>query len=400
MKTTLKLPIILIAAALMGGGLLWATGLFSTNNPSAKATADAPPPVPVSVATVIDKSVTEWDEFSGRVQPVDRVEIRPQVSGLIVAVHFDEGQMVKKGDPLFTIDPRPFQAELTRAQAALEGAQAKLILAQANLIRSKELFDTHTVARSELDQNNDAYMEADANLKSAQATLQAAQINLDYTAIASPVTGRVSRAEITVGNLVEAGANAPLLTTVVSVSPVYVEFEIDEQTYLKYLANGAEGNSGLDHIPVSMELADEEGYPRRGRLKSIDNRLDTTSGTIRVRAVFDNSTGDLTPGLYAKVRTAGSAAETAVLVDDRAVGTDQDKKYVMVVDAANRVNYRAVTLGPVVNGLRIVRSGLQKGERIVIDGLQSVRPGQVIVPENVAMERHQENQDIAASVGK
>jgi multidrug efflux system membrane fusion protein len=400
MKTTLKLPIILIAAALMGGGLLWATGLFSTNNPSAKATTAAPPPVPVSVATVIDKSVTEWDEFSGRVQPVDRVEIRPQVSGLIVAVHFDEGQMVKKGDPLFTIDPRPFQAELTRAQAALEGAQAKLILAQANLIRSKELFDTHTVARSELDQNNDAYMEADANLKSAQATLQAAQINLDYTAIASPVTGRVSRAEITVGNLVEAGANAPLLTTVVSVSPVYVEFEIDEQTYLKYLANGAEGNSGLDHIPVSMELADEEGYPRRGRLKSIDNRLDTTSGTIRVRAVFDNSTGDLTPGLYAKVRTAGSAAETAVLVDDRAVGTDQDKKYVMVVDAANRVNYRAVTLGPVVNGLRIVRSGLQKGERIVIDGLQSVRPGQVIVPENVAMERHQENQDIAASVGK
>ena len=384
----------------MGGGLLWATGLFSTNNPSAKATTAAPPHVPVSVATVIDKSVTEWDEFSGRVQPVDRVEIRPQVSGLIVAVHFDEGQMVKKGDPLFTIDPRPFQAELTRAQAALEGAQAKLILAQANLIRSKELFDTHTVARSELDQNNDAYMEADANLKSAQATLQAAQINLDYTAIASPVTGRVSRAEITVGNLVEAGANAPLLTTVVSVSPVYVEFEIDEQTYLKYLANGAEGNSGLDHIPVSMELADEEGYPRRGRLKSIDNRLDTTSGTIRVRAVFDNSTGDLTPGLYAKVRTAGSAAETAVLVDDRAVGTDQDKKYVMVVDAANRVNYRAVTLGPVVNGLRIVRSGLQKGERIVIDGLQSVRPGQVIVPENVAMERHQENQDIAASVGK
>lgn len=400
MKTTLKLPIILIAAALICGGLLWATGLFSTNNPSAKATAAAPPPVPVSVATVIDKSVTEWDEFSGRVQPVDRVEIRPQVSGLIVAVHFDEGQMVKKGDPLFTIDPRPFQAELTRAQAALEGAQAKLILAQANLIRSKELFDTHTVARSELDQNNDAYMEADANLKSAQATLQAAQINLDYTAIASPVTGRVSRAEITVGNLVEAGANAPLLTTVVSVSPVYVEFEIDEQTYLKYLANGAEGNSGLDHIPVSMELADEEGYPRRGRLKSIDNRLDTTSGTIRVRAVFDNSTGDLTPGLYAKVRTAGSAAETAVLVDDRAVGTDQDKKYVMVVDAANKVNYRAVTLGPVVDGLRIVRSGLQKGERIVIDGLQSVRPGQVIVPENVAMERHQENQDIAASVGK
>jgi multidrug efflux system membrane fusion protein len=389
---------ILTAIAIAAGAVaLWATGILSPGSSAARPPVTAPPPVPVSVAPVIQKSVTEWDEFSGRVQPVDRVEIRPQVSGLIVAVHFEEGQIVKKGDPLFTIDPRPFQAALAQAQAALEGAQAKLSLAQANLARSRELFETHTVARSELDQNNDAYMEADANLKSAEAAVQTAQINLDYTEITAPVTGRVSRAEITVGNLVEAGANAPLLTTVVSVSPVYVEFEIDEQTYLKYSANGAEGNSGISRIPVEMELADEEGYPNQGHLKSIDNRLDTTSGTIRVRAVFDNPTGELTPGLYAKVRMAGAAAEKVILVDDRAVGTDQDKKYVMVVEPGNTVSYRAVTLGPIVDGLRIVRSGLRKEERIVVDGLQLIRPSQVIVPENVAMDRNQKASEVAAS---
>ena len=390
----------LTAIVIVGGAaLLWATGAISFADRTAKSAITPTPPVPVSVATVIQKSVTEWDEFSGRVQPVERVEIRPQVSGLITAINFEEGQLVNKGDPLFTIDPRPFQAEVAQAQAALEGAQARLSLAKANLLRSKELFDTHTVAKNDLDQNNDAYMEADANLKSAQAALQTAQINLDYTAITSPVTGRVSRAEITVGNLVEAGANAPLLTTVVSVSPVYVEFEIDEQTYLKYSANGAEGNTGIDHIPVEMELANEEGYPHQGHLKSIDNRLDTTSGTIRVRAVFENPTGELTPGLYAKVRTAGAPAETAVLVDDRAVGTDQDKKYVMVVDSGNKVTYRTVTLGPIINGLRIVRSGLQKDERIVVDGLQIIRPNQEIIPENVAMDRNQSPPEVAASRG-
>jgi membrane fusion protein, multidrug efflux system len=399
MKTSTKTLIFAAFAIAAVTLVLSMTGRISIMQPTPKAPAPSPP-VTVSVATVIQKSVTEWDEFSGRVQPVDRVEIRPQVSGLIVAVHFEEGQLVQKGDPLFTIDPRPFQADLEHAKAALEAAQAKVAFAQANLIRSKELFDTHTVARSDYDQNNDAFLEADANVKAAQSAVQTAQINLDYTAINSPVTGRVSRAEITVGNLVEAGANAPLLTTVVSVSPVYVEFEIDEQTYLKYSANGAHGNSGIDHIPVSMELADEEGYPHEGRLKSIDNRLDITSGTIRVRAVFDNPTGELTPGLYAKVRTAGSAAESAILVDDRAVGTDQDKKYVMVVDSGNKVGYRAVTLGPMVDGLRVVRSGLQKDERIVVDGLQRIHPNQIIAPEEVAMARNHAASELSVTLGK
>lgn len=390
MKKNFTLPMTLTAIALIGGGaVLWATGAVSIPNPATKppVMSAAPTPIAVSVAPALEESVTEWDNFSGRVQAIDRVAIRPQVSGIIEAVHFEEGQVVKKGDLLFTIDPRPFQAELAHAEATLAGAQARLDLAQTNLNRSNQLIATHAIAQSELDLNNDAVLEAKATLQAAQAAVQTAQLNLNYTTITAPVDGRVSRAEITVGNLVGTGVTAPVLTTVVSISPVYVEFEIDEQTYLKYVANGAQGNSGIDHIPVSIGLANEDNYPHQGHLKSIDNQLDTTSGTIRVRAVFDNTAGELTPGLYAKVRTGGSAAESAILVDDRAVGTDQDKKFVMVIGADNKATYRVVTLGPIVNGLRVIRSGLQKDERIVVNGLQRVRPNEIVTPVEVAMDR-------------
>ena len=403
MKKNYTLPIALTVIAIAGGAVgLWATGIVSIPASAAKPSVAmaAPPPVPVSVAKVMEKSVTEWDEFSGRVRAIDHVEVQPQVSGIIEQVHFSDGQLVQKGDLLFTIDPRPFQAALDNAKAVEEGAQAKLALAQINLDRNKGLIASHAIAQSDLDTANDAFSEADANLKAAQAAVQTAQLNLNYTAITAPVTGRVSRAEITVGNLVGDGPTAPVLTTVVSVSPVYVEFEIDEQIYLKYLANGASGNNGLEHIPVTMGLANEEGYPRQGHLESLDNQLDTTSGTLRVRAVFDDPAGDLTPGLYAKVRTGGSASETAILVDDRAIGTDQDKKYVMVVDADNKANYRAVTLGPVVNGLRIIRSGLQEGERIVVNGLQRVRPNSIVAPTEVAMDREAATSELTASSTK
>jgi len=392
MKKSTLLITLATLALVAGAVVLWKTGVLPIGQPAAKqqpvATAAAPPPMPVSVAKVEEKSVTEWDEFSGRVRAIDHVEVRPQVSGIIEQVHFSDGQLVQKGDMLFTIDPRPFQAALDSAKAAAEGAQAKLALAQINLGRNKGLIASHAIAQSDLDTTNDAVLEADAALKAAQAAVQTAQLNLNYTAIAAPVTGRVSRAEITVGNLVGDGPTAPVLTTVVSVSPVYVEFEIDEQTYLKYLANGASGNSGIGHIPVAMGLANEDGYPRQGHLESLDNQLDTSSGTLRVRAVFDDPAGDLTPGLYAKVRTGGSASETAILVDDRAVGTDQDKKYVMVVDADNKASYRTVVLGPMVNGLRVIRSGLHEGERIVVDGLQRVRPNAIVAPTEVAMDRN------------
>jgi multidrug efflux system membrane fusion protein len=404
MKTTLLVILaVLVAAGAVAGlgyaGILPIPGL-AAQKPAAGAPA-APPPVPVSVASVLERSVTEWDEFSGRVQAIDRVKVRPQVAGIIEAVYFHDGQLVKKGDPLFTIDPRPFQADLARAQAQLAGAQARVAYAQTNQDRNARLIASHAIAQSDLDQTNDAMLEAKASLLSAQAAVQTAQINLDYTAITAPVTGRVSRAEITVGNWVGTGTSAPVLTTVVSVSPVYVEFEVDEQTYLKYAENGASGNTGIEHIPVEMELANEANFPHHGRLESLDNQLDTSSGTIRVRAVFDNADGELTPGLYAKVRTGGAASENAVLVDDRAVGTDQDKKYVMVVDGNNKASYRAVTLGPVVNGLRIVRSGLSKGERIVVDGLQRVQPNSIVAPTNVAMDRNAiSTPEVAATAAK
>jgi len=353
----------------------------------AQSAAGAPAAAAVSVATVKEVPVTEWDEFSGRVQAIDRVEIRPRVSGVIVAVHFEDGQLVKQGDPLFTIDPLPFQADLAHAEAMQAGAQAQLALAQTNLDRSKRLIENHSIAQSELDQSNAALLEADANLKAANAAVDTAKLNLGYTEITAPVGGRVSRAEITVGNLIGAGPSAPVLTTLVSVSPVYVEFDLDEQTFIRYAASGAVGNSGVEHIPVSIGLASEEGYPHEGHLKSIDNELNTTSGTIRARAVVDNTDGKLTPGMFARVRTGGSIEQAAILIDDRAVGTDQDKKYVLVVDTGNKAVYREVKLGPTVNGLRIVRSGLQKGERIVVVGLQRVRPNDVVAPTEVSMDR-------------
>jgi multidrug efflux system membrane fusion protein len=398
------IPIIAIAVLLAVAAGLWKAGLIPLGQTAAagpaSAAGGAPPPVPVSVAKVLERPVTEWAEFSGRIRAIDHVEVRPQVSGIIEEVHFSDGQLVKKGDPLFTIDPRPFQAALDNAKAVEEAAEAKLALAKINLDRNKGLIASHAIAQSDLDTANDAFSEADANLNASKAAVETAQLNLNYTAINAPVTGRASRAEITVGNLVNDGINAPVLTTVVSVDPVYVEFEIDEQTYLNYVASGASGNTGIDKIPVSMGLANQDGYPRQGHLDSLDNQLDVTSGTLRVRAVFDDPAGDLTPGLYARVRIGGAAPETAVLVDDRAIGTDQDKKFVMVVDSSNKANYRAVTLGPVVNGLRVIRSGLQKDEVIVVNGLQRVRPNSIVAPTEVSMDRDASSSDVNVSSAK
>ncbi|HWT72196.1 MAG TPA: efflux RND transporter periplasmic adaptor subunit [Oxalicibacterium sp.] len=350
------------------------------------SSAGAPAATPVSVAAVLERSVTEWDDFSGRVEAVDQVEIRPRISGTIDAVHFQDGQLVKKGDRLFTIDPRPYKAELARAEAARAGAQARLSLAKTELERTRKLLEERAVAQRELDTRQNAYQEADANLKATDAAVQTARLNLQYTEITAPIAGRVSRAEITVGNLVATGPTAPVLTRVVSVSPMYVNFEIDEPTYIRYASSGAAGNSGVSRIPVEMGLTSETGYPRDGHIKSFDNRLDNGSGTIRVRAVFDNENGALTPGMFARVRTGTAQAENALLIDDRAVGTDQDKKYVMVVGADNKAVYRPVTLGPIVDGLRVIRGGLKKDERIVVDGLQRIRPNDTVAPETVAMD--------------
>lgn len=381
-----KLIVVAIGLALIGT----AAGISLTSQ-AAKPQVAAAAPAAVTVASVIERPVIEWDDFSGRVEAIEYVEIRPRVAGTIDAIHFREGQLVKKGDALFTIDPRPFQAELARAEAEQAKAQATVELAQTELERARRLVDEHAVAQRELDQRNNALLEAAAQLKAAEAAVMTARLNLQYTSITAPVSGRVSRAEITVGNLVGAGLNVPALTTLVSVSPVYVNFEIDEQTYQRYAARGAAGNANIDRIPVAIGLGNEEGYPHLGHLQAFDNHVDTASGTIRVRAILDNASGVLTPGMYARVRTGGGGETPALLIDDKAVGTDQDKKYVMVVDASNKAVYRAVSLGPVVDGMRIVRSGLQKDEKVIVNGLQRVRPNDTVAPVLAGGESPQAN---------
>jgi membrane fusion protein, multidrug efflux system len=299
------------------------------------------------------------------------------VSGTIGAVNFKDGALVKKGDVLFVIDPRPYQAETDRAAAQLAAAQARNGYAQTDWQRAQRLIGDNAIAKRDYDEKQNAAREATANLKAAEAALETARINLGYTRITAPVSGRVSRAEITLGNVVSAGASAAPLTTLVSVSPIYASFDADEQTYLQY-RNGRK-------VSVELGLANETGYSRSGEIDSVDNRLDTSSGTIRVRARFDNADGALVPGLYARVKVGGSAPHEALLVDDAAINTDQDKKFVFVVDQQGRVSYREVQQGMQHGNRRVIVSGLSAGDRVIVNGTQRVRPGEQVKPHMVPM---------------
>jgi multidrug efflux system membrane fusion protein len=347
---------------------------------SAAAAVATPPATEVDVATVVSRTITDYQNYSGRLEAVNKVDVRPLVPGTIVAVHFADGQLVKKGDALFTIDPRPYVAAVDQAAAQVAATQARVGYTSTDAARAERLLADNAIAKRDYDQKQNDWHEAAANLKAAQAALETAKINLTYTQIVAPVAGRVSRAEMTVGNIVSTGASAPLLTTLVSVSPIYASFDVDEQTYLRYLSHDTRTT-----VPVALGLANEDGFSREGKVASVDNRLDTGSGTIRVRASFDNADGTLLPGLYARIKVGGGAPHPAVLVEDAAIGTDQDKRYVMVIDKDNRAQYREVTLGTQHDGLRIIDKGLQPGERIVVNGLQRVRPNDVVKPNSVAM---------------
>ncbi|WP_322031041.1 efflux RND transporter periplasmic adaptor subunit [Paraburkholderia sp. J76] len=343
--------------------------------------AEAPPAPEVDVAAVLNRTITDWQSYSGRMAAVEKVEIRPQVSGTIVSVNFRDGALVKRGETLFVIDPRPYQAAVDQAAAQLAAAQARTGYAQSDWERAQRLIGDNAIARRDYDEKQNASREANANLKAAQAALEAAQINLGYTRIVAPVAGRVSRAEITVGNVVSAGASAAPLTTLVSVSPIYAEFDADEQTYLDYISRMKDGSK----VPVELGLANESGYSRTGTIESVDNRLDTTSGTIRVRARFDNADGALVPGLYARIKVGGSAPHPALLVDDAAIGTDQDKKFVYVVDNSGKIAYRTVQTGGQQGNLRVILGGLKAGDRVVVNGTQRVRPGEAVRSHMVPM---------------
>jgi multidrug efflux system membrane fusion protein len=371
-----------IAAALATVFMLQSGPAVATPSPAAQAT-------PVSVATVVQSDVATWNDFSGRLEAVERVDIRSRVAGTVQGVHFREGALVKAGDLLLTIDPAPYQADVDRADAQVFAAQSRLANTKSNYERSKHLLEDHAISQREYDDSLNAQSEADANLRSAQAQLQTARLSLGYTQVKAPVSGRVGKLEITTGNLVAAGPGAPVLTTLVSVSPIYASFDADEQVVthaLRELPPGASARAQIEKIPVQMGLSGDTDTPIAGHLQLVDNQVDAKSGTVRVRAVFDNADGTLMPGQFAHLRMGQVKADPALLINERAVGTDQNKKFVMVVGTDDKAAYREVTLGANVDGLRIVTSGLKANERVVVNGLQRVRPGALIAPQMVAMK--------------
>ena len=346
-----------------------------------------PQAMPVSVATVVQADVATWEEFSGRLEAVDRVDVRSRVAGQVLDVHFREGALVKRGDLLVTIDPAPYAAEAERAHAQVVAAQARLTYAKSEHERARRLWEERAIAQRELDARANAREEAEANLRAALAAQQSAQLNLSYTQVRAPVAGRVGKLEVTVGTLGAAGPGAPVLTTLVSVSPIYASFDADEQVVtraLQDIANGAQARGRVERIPVEMATTASE-IVHKGHLQLVDNQVNAKSGTVRVRAVFDNPDGRLMPGQFAQVRLGRAETTQALLINERAVGTDQDKKYVMVVNGDNTAAYRPVRLGRNVDGLRVVSDGLKPGERIVVGGLQRIRPGSLVLPQPMQM---------------
>jgi multidrug efflux system membrane fusion protein len=340
----------------------------------AAAAADGPP---VSAATVIEQEIAETQEFSGRLEAVEVVAIRPRVSGFITAVKLKPGAEVRKGELLFEIDPRPFQAEAERAEAAANAARARADLARLELARAGKLLGDKAIAQREFDERAAAQKELDASARAAGAQAASAKLNLSYTRVTAPIDGRVSKAEITVGNLVDPAA---VLTSLVSLDRIYASFDGDESTYLR-VARRARGGAP---VSVRVGLANEDGFPHEGKLEFVDNQLDTRTGSVRLRAVFANEDRTMAPGLFARVQIGGDE-HRSLLIADCAVGTDQSHKFVYVVNAKGEAERREVTLGPVVNGLRVVRHGLNPGEKIVINGLQRVKPGQPVQAETVPM---------------
>jgi multidrug efflux system membrane fusion protein len=351
----------------------------------------------VTVAAVIDRDVTDWDEFTGHFEAVQTVEVRPRVSGFIQHVSFPEGATVKQGDVLLTIDPRPYEAEVARAEAMLEQAKTRAALASQELERAKRLSNTQAISREELDARTSGVDEAAAAIRASEAALRNAKLNLEWTVVRAPISGRVGRAEITAGNLVQAGSpSASLLTTIVSLDPIYVYFDTDEQAYLKFVNAGGEKQIARGARPEERErrrarddiqvgLTNETGFPHSATLDFVDNRIDRTAGTIRMRAVLHNADGQFAPGLFARIRLPGGNHHSATMVQDQAIGTDQDRKFVLVLKPDSTLEYRPVGLGRVFEGLRVVQSGLKAGEQVVINGMLRVRPGMKVTAKTGTM---------------
>ena len=368
--------------SLMTGAMAVMLTLGGCTDNAPPAVAAKPPGVPV--AEVVARAVTPFVEYTGSLAGVDQVELRPRVSGYLHSVSVPEGQFVAKGSPLFEIDPRVFQAALNAAKARLREAQANALLAQAEHGRAEQLFAKKVVARDRLDTAIASLNAGRAQVEAARAALDAAQLDLSYPRVTAPISGRIDRALVTEGNYVTQGVTA--LTTIVSIDPLHVYFDVDERTYLHSLAATREhaGSKGEKAAKVMVAMLNDATYARAGRVDFLANAADRKTGTVRVRAVVDNPDGRLTPGLFAKVKLDTGTAQPRVLIADQSIGTDQGRRYVLVVGEGDKTEYRPVELGPMADGLRVIEQGLQPGERIVVKGL--VRPGMQVTPLAASIE--------------
>lgn len=344
----------------------------------------APPPPAVTVSNPLIREVTEWDEYVGRLESTDSVEVRARVDGYLQSIHFDEGEIVEKGQLLFVIDPRPFEAAFNGAIGELEQAKARLKLARNNLSRAKKLLESRAISQEEYDTRESEVEQAKASVQSAEASVEEARLDLEFTEVKAPITGRVSSEYVTEGNLINGGTGGTLLTTIVSLDPIYCYFDIDERSLLNYM--GAFGKtlrpgSGENTDKVLIGLSDEQGFPHTGNLDFIDNRVDPGTGTMTARAVFENTDYSLVPGLFARVLLQGSQKYEAIQIPEEAIGTDQSQKFVLTVNEENIVKYRRVVLGPVIDGLRVIREGLKPEDRVIVSGLQRARPESKVNPE-------------------
>ena len=371
------------AVIALGGAGVAAYHMAASVN--AQPPAVAPQPPQVGVVTVKPENVHIWSEFSGRMHAVDYAELRPEVSGRITAVRFREGQTVKAGDVLFVIDPRPYEAAVAKAEAGLVTARTNAGFAKTELERAANMVKTQAIAQRLYDERATADRVARAAVLGAEAELKQARIDLDHAYVKAPIGGRVSRAEITLGNRVQAGAGAPLLTSIVSNDGIYADFEVDEQTYLQSIRAHADTPAKERQVRVEVTAQGDEGHPYKGTIQSFDNRIDPASGTIRARARFDNRDNALVPGMFVSVRLASSSESAVLLVPERAIGTDQSKRFVYVVGDDNKVVYREVRLGQQARGERIVLAGVRPGDRVIVDGVQHVRPDATVRVQEAAL---------------
>lgn len=379
-RLTLQGLALLMAAVSMSG-----CSRSAESNPAAAV----PPPAAVTVAQPIQKEVMEWDQYTGRLDAVETVNIRARVSGYLDQVLFEAGKKVQKGDLLFVIDQRQYRAEVERAEATLQQANARQALAKSELGRARRLFGTHVLPEEQLDVRSNELLEAEATVRAANAALDTAKLNLEFTEIRAPISGRISREYATPGNLIVGGGNeATLLAVLISIDPIYAYIDADERSVLKYRRLAREGkreSARYTHIPIEMALSDEQGFPHQGYVDYVEPSLNANTSTVRARGVFPNADDQLSPGFFVRVRVPGSGKYPALLVTERAVGIDQGQQYLMVVNDKHIVEYRPVKLGAAIDSLRVIESGIEAGDWIIVNGLQRAHPGAPVMPQQTTM---------------